>query len=376
MAARRAILSVVEHSEPQPGAPTPMGSGLEEPPVAEAAVPAVGRLAKYGRLLWWLHSAYAMGLGFGVLMFARKGFGHARWLAISLGLLWIVLLVFFRWFGGRAGAPRQRNAKIKFYVMTYVLKNLYQGMLFFLLPFYWRSAVYGASSQWFVVVLGVCALLSTLDVVFDQVLMRFKIAASVFYFLTLFCCLNLVIPAMFPNTRSLVTLVAAAVISALAFWTMHIPFRFLGRPAVVALLVIWSAGSLVGAYYGRSFVPPVAMHVASGAVGPDLLDDGRLSIEATRMHHALVEDTLHAVTDVSIPGGKGDTLTHVWRKDGEVVHRFEDVDVEPAGTVGQVRLSSSLGPDWCPEDRVGQWWVDVETTDGQLVGRVAFEVTR
>jgi len=352
-----------------------MDPSRAEPSVAEAAVPPVGKLAKYGRLLWWLHSVYALGLGVGVLMFARKGFGHARWLAISLGTLWIILLVFFRWFGGRRGAPEQRNAKIKFYVMTYVLKNLYQGMLFFLLPFYWRSAVYGASSQWFVVVLGVCALLSTLDVVFDQVLMRFKIAASVFYFLTLFCCLNLVIPAMFPNTRSLVTLVAAAVISALAFWTMHIPFRFLGRPAVVALLVIWSAGSLVGAYYGRSYVPPVAMHVASGAVGPELLDDGRLSIEATRMHHALIEDTLHAVTDVSIPGGKGDTLTHVWRKDGEVVHRFDDVDVEPAGTVGQVRLSSSLGADWCPEDRVGQWWVDVETTDGQLVGRVAFEVT-
>ena len=169
------------------------------------------RLARWGPMLWWLHSIYALGLGIGVLMFASKGFGHARWLAISLGSMWIILLVFFRWFGGRNKAPEHRHEKIRFYVMTYMLKNLYQGMLFFLLPFYWRSAVYGAPSQWFVVVLGACALLSTLDVVFDQVLMRFKIAASVFYFLTLFCCLNLVIPALFPNTRSLVTLVAAAV---------------------------------------------------------------------------------------------------------------------------------------------------------------------
>ena len=190
-------------------------------------------LSKYGRLLWWLHSAYALGLGITVIMFARKGFGHARWLAISLAMLWIILLVFFRAFGaGRAQAVEGKHAKIKFYVMTYVLKNLYQGMLFFMLPFYWRSAVLGAPSQWFVVILGVCAVLSTLDVVFDHVLMRFKVAASVFYFLTLFCCLNLVIPALFPNMRSVVTLVAAAVISALAFWTMHIPVRFLGRPLV------------------------------------------------------------------------------------------------------------------------------------------------
>ncbi len=371
-----ALVPDVEYSEPPSPSPSALGSAAADALDTSTSAAGVGGLiARYGRVLWWLHSAYALGLGIGVLMFARKGFGHARWLAISLATLWIILLVFFRWFGGRAGAPEQRNAKIKFYVMTYVLKNLYQGMLFFLLPFYWRSAVPGAHSQWFVVVLGVCALLSTLDVVFDQVLMRFKIAASAFYFLTLFCCLNLVIPALFPNMRSLVTLVAAAVISALAFWTMHIPVRYLGRPAVVALLVVWSAGSLVGAYFGRFYVPPVAMYVASGAVGPLLLEDGRLAIEASRMHHSLVEGTLHAVTDVSIPGGKGDTLTHVWRKDGVLVRRFDDVDVEPAGTKGQVRLSSSLGPDECPDDRVGQWWVDVETTDGQLVGRVSFEVT-
>jgi len=355
--------------------PVPSPAGASSVAASDSPAGVRGMLARYGRMLWWLHSIYALGLGVGVLIFASKGFGHARWLAISLGSMWIILLVFFRWFGNRKGAPDQRNAKIRFYVMTYVLKNLYQGMLFFLLPFYWRSAVYGAPSQWFVVVLGACALLSTLDVVFDHVLMRFKLAASVFYFLTLFCCLNLVIPALFPNTRSLVTLVAAAVVSALAFWTMHIPFRYHGRPAVVALLVVWSAGSLVAAYFGRTYVPPVAMHVASGAVGPELLEDGRLSIEALRMHHSLVEGTLHAVTDVSIPGGKGDKLTHVWRKDGVLVHRFDDVDFEPAGTKGQVRLSSSLAPDQCPDDRIGQWWVDVETTDGQVVGRVSFEVT-
>lgn len=359
---------------PEAGAPEPTDCSIGEDGHSKPRG-LKGVLERWGPMLWWLHSIYALGLGIGVLMFASKGFGHARWLAISLGSMWIILLVFFRWFGGRNKAPELRREKIRFYVMTYMLKNLYQGMLFFLLPFYWRSAVYGAPSQWFVVVLGACALLSTLDVVFDQVLMRFKIAASAFYFLTLFCCLNLVIPALFPNTRSLVTLVAAAVVSALAFWTMHIPFRFHGRPAVVALLVIWSAGSLVGAYFGRAFVPPVAMHVASGAVGPELLDDGRLSIEATRMHHSLVEGTLHAVTDVSIPGGRGDTLTHVWRKDGDVIHRFEDVDIGTADAKGQVRLTSSLDPEHCPQDRIGQWWVDVETTDGQVVGRVSFEVT-
>ncbi|MDB5219614.1 MAG: putative rane protein, partial [Myxococcaceae bacterium] len=37
----------------------------------------------HGRKLWWLHSAYALGLGITVVTFAQKGFDHARWLAVT-----------------------------------------------------------------------------------------------------------------------------------------------------------------------------------------------------------------------------------------------------------------------------------------------------
>lgn len=359
------------------GPASPGGAGVETTLQAEAPPRGLkGFWARYGKMLWWLHSLYALGLGVFVILFAARGFAHARWLTISLAGCWIVSILFFRLFGeGRRQAVRGTGAKVRFYVMTYALKNMYQGMLFFLLPFYWRSSVLDAPTQWFVVGLAACAVLSTLDVVFDRVLMKFKIAASLFYFFTLFCCLNLVIPALFPNIRALVTLVAAAVISALSFWTMHIPVRLLGRPAVVTLLVTWTLGSLAGAYFGRSVVPPVAMHVDSGAVGPRLLDDGRLAVEAQTLHRSLIEEDLYAVTQVSIPGGRGDELVHVWHKDGRVVQRSTDLEVSTAVTPGALQLRSKLGMDNVPGDPVGVWGVDVQTADGQLVGRITFEVT-
>jgi len=326
-------------------------------------------------MLWWLHSLYALGLGVFVIMFAAKGFAHARWLTISLATAWIVVILVFRLFGsGHERAIEGRGAKLRFYVMTYVLKNLYQGMLFFLLPFYWRSATLDTPNQWFVVVLGLCAVLATLDVVFDQVLMRWKVAASLFYVITLFACLNLVIPALLPQSRSLVTMTAAAVISALGFWMMHVPLRTLVRPVVVTLLVVWTTGALLGAYYGREGVPPVSMYVSYGAVGPDLLPDGRLAVEASKLHRSLIHD-LYAVTDVVVPGGKGDRLVHVWSHEGREVDRVQEVDPTAHGPVGTIRLRSHLDADTVPAQPAGDWTVDVVTQDGQLVGRTAFEIT-
>lgn len=348
-------------------------------PVAPAGQPAWLRIKalflRYGKMLWWFHSFYALGLGIFIIVYAQKGFAHARWLSISLAGAWIVVLLIFRLFGSGKERALEGRDKLRFFVMTYVLKNLYQGMLFFLLPFYWRSATLDTPNQYFVILLGVCAALSTLDVVFDQVLMRWKMAASIFYFVTLFACLNLVIPALLPDMRSLVTMTAAAAISALAFWMMHVPPRYLARPGVVAGLVAWTLGAVLIAYSGRAFVPPVSMYVTYGAVGPELLSDGRLAVEALRLHHSLIHD-LHAITDVNIPGGEGDHLMHVWSHEGKEVDRELDLFARAEGPPGTIRLRSQLDSEALVDDPVGHWTIDVVTLDGQLVGRTVFEITK
>jgi hypothetical protein len=371
--------------QPQPQAPQQPWSGApsgaiptHEPaaisPAMSPFAKAKALLMKYGRMLWWFHSFYALGLGVFVVLFAAKGFAHARFLTLSLALAWVVLILFFRLFGsGSRQAVEGRGAKLRFFVMTYVLKNMYQGMLFFLLPFYFKSFTVGSPNQWFFVGLCLCAALATLDVVFDRMLMKWKIAASAFYFFTLFACLNLVIPALLPNTRSAISLTMAACVAALAFWSMHVPIKMLGKPLGATLLIGWTTASIAGSYFGRTAVPPVAMSLAHGGVGPKLLDDGRLAIEASSLHVGLVQE-LYGVTDVMLPGGKGDRLFHVWRKDGEEVQRSTDVDVHPYGATGTIRVQSKLAADKLPSAKAGAWTLDVLTEDGQLVGRVPFAV--
>ena len=334
-------------------------------------------MARHGNKLWYLHSAYALTFGAFVVMYASKGYDNARWMVVLLGLGWLVLILFFRVFGtgpGQKEKVKDTKSKVRFYVMTLVLKNLYQSMLFFLVPFYYKTATFDDPNRFFVYALVLLAILSTVDVVFDQVLMRWKVPASTVYFFILFACLNLVLPALLPDTRTLLTQMSAAAIAAVVFFTMHVPIRNLLRPAWVLALIAFITVAVFGAYFGRHAIPPVPMYIATGAVGPNLLPDGRLSMQVSTLHESLIQE-MHALTDVVIPGGRGNTLHHVWRREGMAVQQGP---VTPAGEPpsGTVRLRSTLRSFNLPSDLAGHWSIDVVTDDDQLVGRVPFEVIR
>jgi hypothetical protein len=115
------------------------------------------------------------------------------------------------------------------------------------------------------------------------------------------------------------------------------------------------------------------MYVSSAGIGPKQLPDGRLAMEVKTLHPSVIQE-LVAVTDVVVPGGKGDRLHHVWRHGGAEVHRSTEETSRIAGPRGVVRLRSSLTDKDLPVDLTGSWSVDVETEDGQLVGKAEFEV--
>jgi len=371
------LLALPNPSNVKLGAERTPGLDLGAHPPMSLATRAKRFFRQHGRKLWWLHSLYALLLGAGVVVFARQGFEHARWMAVTLGLAWLLVVLVFRLFASgsqvRAYEAADAKTRVRFFVMTYALKNLYQGMLFFLLPFYWKSMTGDSANLWFSLLLAACAVLSTIDIVFDRVLMRFRWLASGFHGFTLFACLNLVIPALFPDTRTLTTLLAAAAIAVVSFWTLHVTKRELQKKMYAGVFAVSVAGGVGLAYVARAGVPPVPMYVSSAGVGPKQLTDGRLAMEVKTLHPEVIKELI-AVTDVVVPGGKGDRLRHLWRHRGVPVHRTTEETSRIAGPKGVVRLRSMLTEEDLPADLLGAWSVDVETDDGQLVGRTEFEV--
>jgi transposase-like protein len=366
------------------GAPVgrPAGKG-EPPPEGKGEPPPKGFIGKvrpflkrHGHKLWWLHSAWALGLGVGVMLLAQKGSEYFRWLALFLGGAWLMFLLFFRIF--RSGAQRKVGtgaAKLTFVAMNYIMKDLYQAMLFFLLPFYWKSSTWGSINFWFAVGLAVCALLATLDVVFDNYLMRWRILASVYYLIALFACLNLLVHAVLPSIRVLWGLMAAAGISAFGFITLHIRFRYIAtRPGAVMSLVVMAA-AMSGAYAGRRVIPPVPYSTVQSVAGTVQLPDGRVA-DPVRAMAARDFERIVAMTDIASPLGGAEPFRHVWRREGRIVGTVEPQTTRVPGKQVVLRLRSALPPAKIPAERTGSWTVDVETADGQLVGRAVFSVER
>lgn len=363
----------------------PAGAPTASPPEVEPAEQPIvspqrgirGFLARHKTLFWWLHSFYALGLGVMVILFAQKGFAHARVLAATLGAALLVMLIVFRVFGHgahqREAIDRSRGSKVRFLLITYLLKNLYQPMLFFVLPFYWKASTIDSTNGWLVFLLGLLAFLSTMDLIFDHVLVRYRAFAATYYGITLFACVNLVIPALFPNVPTIVSLIGSAVLSVAGFWLLHFSPASLKRGRSWVILAFVAAGFAALVYTGRHALPPVPLYIQHGAVGTLLLDDRRLGLEVTRLHTTQLGD-LWAVTDVALPGGEGDTFHHTWRHRDGTVYLALPTEKVPGETAGAVRLVSAFPRASLPARAVGRWQVDVMTADDQLVGRVRFEV--
>jgi hypothetical protein len=340
---------------------------------------AFGRLGAFFRrhhkLFWWLHSLYALGLGVVVIFFAGKGFEQARILVAALGGAFLFVAILFRVFGeGRKqqdAVEQGRAKKLQFLGMTYILKNLYQGMLFFVLPFYWRSSSLDSPNAWFVFLLGTLAVLSTLDIVFDRLLMRYRVVAGLFFGVTFFACANLVIPAFLPNVPTLIALLSSTLLSIVGFWLLHFPLRTVLEARtwlILAVLGLIGAGAV---YAGRKALPPVPLQMVHSAVGLGPTD-GRLDLELRTLRTTRLDD-LHALSEILMPGGEGDAFRHVWRRisgpsvalDATVVRR-DGQRLVILSTLPRAQLLE-MGP-------AGEWLVDTETEDGQIVGRSRFSI--
>ena len=330
------------------------------------------------RKAWWLHSGFALSFGVGVMLFARAGLAYADKVMIALLVSWLLMFIALRFIVGPANRREDEKLIRKgIRVATnYVIKQFYQQMFFFLTPLYASSATWSLSSMnwWLAPLLLVCAVLSTMDLVFDNFVMERRWLASAMYGLAMFGMLNVMLPLL-AKVDHLTGLIIAGAATPTAVALLSFSIRQVLSAKGVLLTLAMTAVMLAGVWFGRTVIPPAPLampetSVGHGSVGTyECLPGSKHRIRATQL------DGLRCGSMLREPGGLKEPVVHVWR------HRGRDVLAEPikpellACEDGDAVIYRSFFPtEKLPADPTGGWACATYTVGGQLVGVRKFEV--
>jgi hypothetical protein len=327
------------------------------------------------RKIWWLHSTVALAFGGVAMLFARAGLAHADKVMIALLASWLLLFVALRFIVGPSNRRDDEGfARKGIRVATnYVIKQFYQQMFFFLTPIYASSATWSFASRnwWLAPVLLVCAVLSTMDLVFDHFVMERRWLASAMYGVAMFALLNVLMPLV-ADCDHLAALIIAAAATPASVALLSFSVRSVLSPQG-ALLTLGMTGALLAAVWtGRVVIPPAPLAMPETAVGHGTLGSYECMPSSS---HQLRDDQLDGLRCGSLlrePGGLKEPIEHVWFHRGTEVARVAPERVSCDGDVLVYR--SVFPPDKLPAKPDGAWTCETFTLGGQLVGSRAFVV--
>lgn len=351
---------------------------MAEPQYEDGAAdpaPPPGRLKRILRKLWWLHSTFALSFGVGVMLFARAGLAHADKVMIALFASWLLLFIALRFIVGPANRRDDEHVVRKgLRVATnYVIKQFYQQMFFFLTPLYASSATWSFASWnwWLAPILLVCAVVSTMDLVFDHFIMERRWLASAMYGLAMFALLNVLLPLVM-GVDHLTGLIVSAAATPASVALLGFSIRQVLSPQGALLTLAMTGTLLAGVWYGRTLIPPAPLAMTESAVGhgtPGSYECLPGSKHAIRQNQL---DGLRCGSLLREPGGLKEPVVHVWIYRGHEVARIapERVRCDGDGVV----FRSYFPKQQLPKDPTGMWSCETYTVGGQLVGLKKFEV--
>ena len=299
------------------------------------------------------------------------GARNSAWLRYSglyLVAIWVLSLFLTNVVHRREGAWWGRAR----FLVNYVNKNLYQQLLFFILPIYAGSTTWSSRNVVFLAVLAVSAVLSTLDIVYDRVLSARRVLAAWFFAFNAFAVVTVALPVTF-GVSIHQSARAGGVAAAAGFVTLAWRLWRLGRPTAWAGVAAGALLVFLAAEYTRPLVPPAPLRLTSAEFGSGL-DLSRMQITGPLSRlPAGGAGRLYAVTALRAPLGLRDRVELRWYRDS-VLAWVSSVHTVSGGRQEGFRLWSSFDLARVRGARAVR--LDVVTESGQLVGRAELSAPR
>jgi hypothetical protein len=313
----------------------------------------------------WGISLASLGGGVLTLFVFRRELPHAHWIVGYLLLLWLLIVLTVQL---QEGFQATRAGRFVLGAADYTIQTLYHGVLLFLLPAYWASTTLDSPNAAFLVVLAVLALLATFDPWYRALAERTTAVTDVFFFVSVFAALNVALPLVGVPPFWAMLLAAWVAVVGLApavRRSRHWPWRRALKATALAGLVVAAL-----AFVARGGIPPAPLFLARAALARQVADAEPVDDLGT----SLTPEDLRGVvafTAVYAPAGLHQPISHVWRREGQVVSVVKLSPIHGGRREGFRTFSRKTV---LPAETEGRWSVDVITNSGQLIGRLRFRV--
>ena len=312
--------------------------------------------------VWWLHSAYALLLGVGFMWLGSRNFTYLRVAVFHISFIWLTSLLLPRLL--IHPLVRSRWAPRIKLIINFFNKNLYQQMLFFVLPIYYASATPGSVNFAFVILVGLSAILSTLDIVYDRHVSVKRGLTAAFFAFNFFALINVMLPILWSVSNTATTRISA-LLAFLGFLTLRYPSSpsSLRRAAIVSA----TGFAILGAVeIGRPMIPPVPLRLASVAFGRDFDREAMQVLSPVTALSTGDSLPLYGLTAVKAPLGLREKLRHRWYQDGKLICASPFYNIVGGREEG-FRLWTSCTFNAIRRDT--ELRLDLETEGGQFIGR-------
>ena len=312
--------------------------------------------------LWWAHSAYALLLGIGIMWLGARDFTYLRIAVFHVGAIWLISL-FLPKLLGHPRVPPRWTPRIRL-VANFLNKNLYQQVLFFVLPIYYASATLSSGNILFVVLVALSATLSTLDVIYDRHVSPRRSLTALFFAFNLFVLINVMLPVLWSLSNTWTTRIGALA-SALGLLSIYYPAAKL-RLLRVALPAVIAVTLIVLVELGRPYIPPAPLRLASVDFGTDF-QRTEMQVESplTELPPARAL-WLYGLTAIKAPLGLKERVRHRWYINGKLIWD-SPFHIIVGGREAGFRFWTRCYFDSIPPR--AKLRLDVETEGGQLIGR-------
>lgn len=312
--------------------------------------------------LWWLHSLYALILGVGVMWLGKRNFAYVRVAVFHISFIWLSSLLFPKLLNHRRLSPRWAP-RLRL-IVNFFNKNFYQQMLFFVLPIYYASTTLGSLNVVFVMLAGLSALLSTLDLIYDRHLSVKRGLAAAFFAFNLFALINVMLPILWSVSNTQTTRISG-VLAFSGFLTLAYPAA---ETVIRRLALVLGIGFLILGVVelGRPFIPPAPLRLAGVEFGTDFERESFQVMSPLTQLNSTGPLRLHGLTAIKAPLGLREKLQHRWYENGKLVCASPFYEMVGGREEGFRLWTSCAFSNIRPHTKVR---LDLETEGGQLVGR-------